>query len=128
MPNHVHLLIWPSENSYDIGKILQSINGSMSRRYSRLLTRINPEIRSGFLETTNSKQIFRFWQRGGGFDRNLYNSDAVHACICYIENNPVRANIVRQANEYRWSSAWNIIVKEKWRPELERQAVPVKLV
>jgi putative transposase len=106
MPNHVHLLIWPCENDYDIGKMLQAINGTMSRRYSRLLSRINPTYRATFLEKKDNRETFRFWQRGGGFDRNLFRSDAVHASIKYIENNPVRAKIVSQANEYRWSSAW----------------------
>jgi putative transposase len=128
MPNHVHLLIWPCENFYNIGKILQVINGTMSRRYSRLLSRINPEYRISFLETKNDKQIFRFWQRGGGFDRNLFNPEAVHASIRYIENNPVRANLVAQANEYRWSSAWESESFEKWRPEIDRQSVPVKMI
>lgn len=100
----------------------------MSRRYSRLLTRIYPEYRISFLETKNDKQLFGFWQRGGGFDRNLFKSEAVHASIRYIENNPVRAKLVSQAIEYRWSSAWVSESIEKWRPGIDRQSIPVKMV
>lgn len=128
MPTHVHLLIWPCVMEYDIGKILQAINGTMSRRYSRLLSRTNPEFRSGFLEKEKDRAVFRFWQRGGGFDRNLYNDTAVHDSIRYIENNPVRSKLVVQASEYRWSSAWEPDGPEKWRPLVDRGSVPVKMI
>jgi hypothetical protein len=76
---------------------------------------------------TNNKQVLRCWQRGGGFDRNLFNPEAVHASISY-KNNPIRANLASQANEYKWSSAWVSERFEKWRPEIDRQSVPVKMV
>lgn len=127
MPNHVHLLIWPFEEEYDIGKILQGINGAMSRRYSRCLKRLNPMLRSSFLEKKKERIIFRFWQRGGGFDRNLFNDKAIHESILYIQNNPVRARLTIQVDHYRWSSAWNAEEYEKFRPIIDRSTVPVKM-
>ena len=38
---------------------------------------------------------FHFWQAGGGFDRNLWNPEAIDRAINYIEANPVRANLAR---------------------------------
>jgi putative transposase len=128
MPDHVHLLIWPLERGYDIAKVLQAINGVTSHRYSRLLARINPDLRSKYMEKKSNREIFRFWQRGGGFDRNLHNDAAIHACIRYIENNPVRSRHVGQANEYRWSSACTLDCNEKWRPKVDRSSVPVRMV
>jgi putative transposase len=128
MPDHVHLLIWPIEMDYDISKILQAINGITSRRYSRLLARINPDLRSKYMENKGNREIFRFWQRGGGFDRNLFNDSAIHKCIRYIENNPVRSRLVGQANEYRWSSAYTLDCSEKWRPNIDRSSVPVRMI
>jgi hypothetical protein len=32
---------------------------------------------------------YRIWQKGGGFDRNLWNGKAIHNSIGYIEANPV---------------------------------------
>jgi putative transposase len=128
MPSHVHLLIWPLEMKYDIAKILQTINGVTSRRYSRLLERINPELKSKYMEKKGNREVFRFWQRGGGFDRNLYNDNAIHESIRYIENNPVRARIVSQAYEYRWSSACSLNCNEKWRPMVERSSVPMRMI
>jgi putative transposase len=47
----------------------------------------------------------RFWQRGGGYDRNLFSDAEVTEKVQYIENNPVRAGLVNIPSEYRWSSA-----------------------
>jgi len=41
----------------------------------------------------------------GGFDRNLWNAKAIHSAIKYIEHNPVRAGLVKKAEEWKWSSA-----------------------
>ncbi len=96
--------------------------------YSWFLLRFNSEYCMSFLETANNKKVFRFWQRGGGFDRNLFNPEAFHASIRYIESNPVRANLTSQANEYRWSSAWLSDSFKIWRPEIDRKSIPVKMV
>lgn len=127
MPDHVHILLWPNGYQYDIGKIQQSINGLMSRRYSRLLLRVNPQHRAGFLETGRRGSVFKFWQKGGGFDRNFFTPKAIHNCIRYIEKNPVCAKLVSHANEYPWSSAWYSSTKEKWRPLVDRETIPFRL-
>lgn len=74
------------------------------------------------------RSIFRFWQRGGGFDRNLFNDKAIDEGIHYIENTPVRSKLAEQANQYRWSSAWSIGGHEKFRPEINSSSLPVKMV
>ena len=53
----------------------------------------------------NDKKVFRFWQAGGGFDRNLWNTDALHSSIAYIENNPVRTGLAASPENWLWSSA-----------------------
>ena len=47
----------------------------------------------------------RLWQRGGGFDRNMWNAKAIFDAIHYIESNPVRTNLVSSPEEWQWSSA-----------------------
>jgi putative transposase len=37
MPLHVHMLIWPLDNLYAIGKIESGIKGVMSKRYRKYL-------------------------------------------------------------------------------------------
>ena len=49
---------------------------------------------------------FRFWQAGGGFDRNLWNPEAIHRAINCIEANPVRANLAAAPKDWTWSSAY----------------------
>ena len=63
------------------------------------------------------KKVFRFWQAGGGFDRNLWNANAIHNAIKYIEHNPVRAGLVKKAEEWKWSSAHARHTNEGLLPE-----------
>jgi putative transposase len=105
MPTHVHLLIWPRNTAYDIAAICGGIKNVMSKRYrKRLEDSLNAGPR-GFLVRSRGEKVFRFWQPGGGFDRNLWNAKAIHDSINYIEANPVRKGLVAKPDEWQWSSA-----------------------
>ena len=56
----------------------------------------------------NGKKTLRFWQRGGGYDRNILSVDELHEKIKYIHNNPVRRELVTCPADWEWSSyrAW----------------------
>ena len=43
------------------------------------------------------KEVFRFWQEGPGYDRNLQNPATVMSSMDYIHLNPVRRKLVTQA-------------------------------
>lgn len=105
MPNHVHILIWPTTVTYNIAEILQHIKGKASKSYRDIVINTNPESFEAFCVTKNGEKIFRIWQTGGGFDRNLWNSEPIHHSIKYIEGNPVRAGLVESHEEWKWSSA-----------------------
>jgi len=47
----------------------------------------------------------RFWQLGGGYDRNITSTEALRAVIDYIHANPVRRGLVARAEDSEWSSA-----------------------
>ena len=47
----------------------------------------------------------RFWQPGGGYDRNITSTLALRAAIEYIHANPVRRGLVARAEDWEWSSA-----------------------
>ncbi|MBI1374711.1 MAG: hypothetical protein GC159_18485 [Phycisphaera sp.] len=51
------------------------------------------------------RDVFRFWQPGGGYDRNIYSDDELIEKISYIHNNPVRRGLVERAIDWPWSSA-----------------------
>lgn len=106
MPHHVHLRIWPLNASYDIGKITGGIKGPMAKRYRGYLLEHNGERHDSFIVNDHEEKRFVFWQKGGGFDRNLWNAKAIHDSIGYIEANPVRSRLVGSAEEWEWSSAY----------------------
>ncbi|MCJ7812184.1 transposase [bacterium] len=105
MPTHIHLLIYPYKSNYNISIILQSIKGKLSTSYRNLLSKDNPELFKKMCIKIGRKEVFRFWQVGGGFDRNLWNTKAIHSSINYIEANPVRAGFVENPEDWKWSSA-----------------------
>ena len=47
----------------------------------------------------------RFWQDGGGFDRNSIDLRVILAMIEYIHGNPVRRQLVERPEDWKWSSA-----------------------
>jgi putative transposase len=53
----------------------------------------------------NGEVHYRFWQRGGGYDRNVTEPATLRQMIDYIHNNPVRRGLVREPTEWIWSSA-----------------------
>lgn len=123
MPSHVHLLILPSHSSYKISAILQSLKGRAAKRYGDFLKQSGATQYERFCITVKGKQTFRFWQAGGGFDRNLWNPRAIHAAIYYIENNPVRAGLVDSPEKWRWSSAYARQAGKE--PVPDRDSVPM---
>ena len=85
MPNHVHLiLVPPSEKS------LSRAVGDAHRRYTR---RVN--FREGWRG--------HLWQ--GRFASFAMDEPHLIAATRYIERNPVRAKLVKQAEDWTWSSA-----------------------
>jgi putative transposase len=48
---------------------------------------------------------FRFWQRGGGYDRNLWSKDEIVEKLEYVHNNPVRRGLCKTPADWYWSSA-----------------------
>jgi REP element-mobilizing transposase RayT len=85
MPNHVHLLMTPNRS---LPKILNSLKSFTARRASAFLAR------SG-----NA-----FWM-SESYDHMVRSCREFEAIQRYIEENPVRALLVKQAEDYLWSSA-----------------------
>ena len=106
MPDHVHLLVWPGENGEIIPEILHRLKGRTSKDYSMHIKIHCPQDYDSYCVNTQKKKHFKFWQSGGGFDRNLWNAKPVHNSIEYIEGNPVQAGLVNEPGEWPWSSAW----------------------
>lgn len=65
---------------------------------SRLLQRLTIRERPG-------RTVFRYWQEGPGFDRNLHKPQDVAIVMEYLHLNPVRRQFCQSATDWRWSSA-----------------------
>jgi putative transposase len=106
MPEHVHMLIKPEREGYRISKILASMKLSVSIAAREWVVGNAPTFLRYMLdEQPNGKRAVRFWQRGGGYDRNLYTLEELWEKIGYIHRNPVRRGLVEKAVEWEWSSA-----------------------
>ena len=104
MPNHVHLLIYPETNKYSISKILATIKQPVSRKIINYLKKYNPdELRP--MSAGKKAGPYRFWQDGGGYDRNIVSCTVLVNAINYIHNNPVKKGLVNKPSDYYWSSA-----------------------
>ncbi|MBU0982989.1 MAG: transposase [candidate division Zixibacteria bacterium] len=103
MFNHVHLLIYPRSDVHDISLMLKSIKQSVGRRVIRA-ARLAGEARLKQFRATTGSQSFRFWQVGGGYDRNIVERNTLRYVMRYIHNNPVRAGLVARPELWEWSS------------------------
>jgi len=106
MPNHAHLLIAPKEKNYSISKILQSIKQSSSRNIINYYRRMLPD-KLELLRTCRPDRPFKFWQEGGGYDRNVFSIEATRNSVQYIHNNPLRWGLVEDPVAWPWSSYRN---------------------
>ena len=108
MPNHVHLLIFPKDKHADIGKILQAIKQPVAQKAIAWLKQHNPKGLEK-LTTGQKHRKYRFWQDGGGYDRNIIQKDTLLHTVRYIHLNPVRRELVKVPEEWPYSSAsaWN---------------------
>ena len=87
MPNHVHLLGTPLEG-VELAEIAHSIKSYTAHEANKILGRTG-----------------RFWQVEP-FDRYIRNERHYRSVMRYIENNPVKAGLCKQASEWRYSSAF----------------------
>lgn len=85
MSNHSHMLMYAS-NPQEMSKLMQKINTSFARLYNRKNNRIGFVFRDRFsVQQIKNKQ-------------HLYN------CLAYIHNNPIKAGIVKNPQDYKYSS------------------------
>ncbi len=104
MPNHVHLLIYP-ENTLSISAILYSVKHGFSHKASEHLRVRRPTVADKLVYRKGNHLYNRFWQVGGGYDRNISGLDKLRHAVEYIHFNPVRKGLVRRPTDWRWSSA-----------------------
>ena len=106
MPEHVHIIIHPNEFASEISWFLKSMKQPVARKVSRWLSGHDPQMYDRLcIKRKDGSREFRFWQAGGGYDRNIENPKTLIQMIDYIHQNPVRRGLVEQAADWKWSSA-----------------------
>ena len=86
MPNHVHLLI-ETFPSFPVSKLMSSLKSFTAKEINRRLNRTG-----------------HVWQREY-FDRMVRDADHYRTAVGYIHMNPVKAKLVREPQQWRFSSA-----------------------
>ena len=89
MPNHVHVVVWPMPNHL-LSDILKSWKQFTSRRAKKILS-LGEE---------------PFWQPES-YDHWVRNDAEEGRIRTYIRNNPVKANLSKTPEDWRWGSAWH---------------------
>ncbi len=105
MPEHVHLLVRPRQPDVEIGRCQGAIKERVGRRAVAWLERNAPQWLPRITVCEGPRTRRRFWQPGGGYDRNVVGLATVHRVIHYIHANPVRRGLVASAEDWEWSSA-----------------------
>lgn len=85
MPNHIHLLGEPKQ-LMDMAKFMQAVSRSYTAHFNK-----------------RYKKVGHLWQ-GRFKSKAIVKDNYLIDCIHYIELNPARANLVKSAGEYYWSS------------------------
>ncbi len=125
MPEHAHLLVWPTQAEYELSGFLRSVKQSVVRKALPFIRREAPIFLPRMEDRQpNGETHYRFWQRGGGYDRNLFEPSLVFKQIDYIHNNPVRRSLCEKPEDWYWSGAAEYAGTGTGPLQLDRKSLP----
>ena len=102
MPEHVHLLIMPEPPEPSIVKPLWWLKRETATHIVARWRALGAPI---LHQITDASGRARYWQRGGGYDRVLWNEGAIRKSVRCIHDNPVRRGLAETPEVWAWSSA-----------------------
>lgn len=85
MPNHFHLVLWPQADG-DLGRWMHAVMSAHVRRYH-----------------AHYQSSGHVWQ-GRYKSFPIQEDDHLYTVLRYVERNPLRAKLVRRAENWAWSS------------------------
>ncbi len=124
MPEHVHLVLQPHEGT-QISRILQSVKLSVTRKAVNWIKKNGGSLKQMEDLRPDGRVGLRFWQRGGGYDRNLRSVNDVHEKIAYIHNNPVRRGLAERPEDWQWSSFASHQNETNSLIKIDRETIPL---
>jgi REP-associated tyrosine transposase len=102
MPSHVHLVLHPPAGT-EMGRVIGVIKARSSGRILRAWREADAKRLSRLSVHTQGRTEFAFWQRRC-YDHNCRGLESVRGKINYCHLNPVRAGLVAEPGDWRWSS------------------------
>jgi len=97
MPEHVHLLVLPTRigaRAEDVSLFLGAVKRPVSRQVRTNLEATGSSLlRKLLVQDRPGSTVFRFWQEGPGYDRNMQTEAGVLNAIDYLHMNPVRRQL-----------------------------------
>ena len=120
MPEHVHLLVYPTAAPIEIDNLLAAIKQPYSVKIKNLLLASGSDLVERLtVQERPGRTAFRYKLEGPGYDRNLPSQKAVLAAIDYIHRNPIRRGLVDEVTHWKWSSArWYASERQFVDPDL----------
>ena len=97
MPEHVHVVLHPLNKVYSMATINKAIKSPSAQAIFDRYPHLRTECQVGPNE-------FRFWQAGGGYDRNLFTAHVAWMEIHYVHDNPVKRGLCDDPADWPWSS------------------------
>ena len=105
MPDHVHLLVYPGDRAAaaQVPRFLQAVKEPVARQAIEYLKANAPQWLARLTVQEGQRVRHRFWQPGGGYDRNITSARTLRAMIEYIHATPVRRGLVARTEDWEWS-------------------------
>jgi len=88
-----------------ISRILWAIKRPFSYQALRYLRERQPDLFQQLIVKERPRSTHRYWQAGGGYDRNLFRDETFIKTLNYMHLNPVRKGFVTKPEEWQWSSS-----------------------
>jgi REP element-mobilizing transposase RayT len=120
MSSHVHAILWP-DDGINLSYITRDFKRFTSRKISREAERQGEkELLLSFRNARNENRAqdistYQVWQEGS-HPEAIYSEKFAQQKIDYIHLNPVRAGLVKTADEWTYSSARAYLVGEETYP------------
>lgn len=103
MSNHIHLL-WQMKTGHPSNEVQLSFMRYTAQQIQRELKENNPQFLEEF-KVNKGDRKYQFWKREA-LSIELFTPAVFYQKLEYIHNNPVRAGICSNAEDYYYSSAY----------------------
>ena len=102
MPEHVHLILIPNENS-KVGHIIGEIKRLSSKKIHKYLILQKSKLIKKLTVIRNGAERFVFWRKRC-YDHNCRSEESLWEKVNYCHNNPVKRGLVQSPEKWQWSS------------------------